>query len=228
MRAIDYELFKYKRRGVFYVLVSYGLLFGFLYYSLQLGHLLWPWILQLHPNRTVLYCLVAVGYNIILLSVFNFLYGLLYYFEIPFFEQYKIGKGPWPWKDPNPSKVQKWWDLYYSTILRVLFNAIFLVPIIQYLSLLLDGGKVLYKMETDELPDLTTYLWQFAFCAFTDDLAFSISHTLLHTPFLMRHVHRVHHEHKITVGLAATYAHPIEYIFGNVIPVATGGLILGS
>ena len=47
---------------------------------------------------------------------FNSFYGIIYYLEIPFFEGYKITPGPWPWKNKNPKKVKKWWDLYYGTI----------------------------------------------------------------------------------------------------------------
>ena len=82
-------------------------------------------------------------------------------------------------------------------------------------------------IEIEDLPDQWTFSWHIMFCIMCDDIAFSISHTLLHTRFLMRNVHYVHHRHKITVGLAATYAHPLEYMFGNVLTAASGVLILG-
>jgi len=44
----------------------------------------------------------------------------------------------------------------------------------------------------------------------------------------MRNIHSVHHRHKIPVGLAATYAHPIEFLCGNVVAAASGPLILGN
>ena len=42
----------------------------------------------------------------------------------------------------------------------------------------------------------------------------------------MKNIHYIHHRHTTTVGLAATYAHPLEYLFGNVIAVSSGALIL--
>ncbi len=62
---------------------------------------------------------------------------------------------------------------------------------------------------------------------FSDDLFFSLIHRAIHHPFLMRNIHYLHHRHKITVGLAATYAHPFEFIFGDVLAVSSGALILG-
>ena len=64
-------------------------------------------------------------------------------------------------------------------------------------------------------------------CLYTDDFVFSTIHRILHIPVLFRNIHSIHHRHHITVGLAATYAHPIEFIFGNVLSVTSGSLILG-
>jgi methylsterol monooxygenase/4-alpha-methyl-delta7-sterol-4alpha-methyl oxidase len=44
----------------------------------------------------------------------------------------------------------------------------------------------------------------------------------------MSNIHYLHHKHKITVGAAATYSHPLEFIFGNVLSAASGALILGK
>ncbi len=84
---------------------------------------------------------------------FNSFYGIIYYLEIPFFEYYKITSGPWPWKNENPVKVKKWWDLYYGTIQRVAFNTCVLLPVFQFLALVKDNWKIPYMMEVDELPD---------------------------------------------------------------------------
>jgi hypothetical protein len=45
--------------------------------------------------------------------------NLVYYLELPFFEQYKIVKAPWPWKT---DEAEEWWALYYKTIKRVALN----------------------------------------------------------------------------------------------------------
>ena len=127
-------------------------------------------------------------------------------------------KKPWPWKVKDPKKVKKWKSLYIDTIIRVFFNAGILVPVVQLGSLYLKNWEIPYKMDVEDLPDLKEFAWQWIFCLITDDIVFSLTHRLLHTPFLMRHVHYIHHRHHETVGLAATYSHP------SVIHIQNSGL----
>ena len=60
-----------------------------------------------------------------------------------------------------------------------------------------------------------------------EDFTFYWSHRMLHTPFMYKHVHKWHHKFTTTVGLAAEYAHPIEFMLGNMMPTAMGPTILG-
>ena len=60
-----------------------------------------------------------------------------------------------------------------------------------------------------------------------EDFTFHLSHRLLHWKAIYPYIHKVHHEHKVTIAAAANYAHPIEFLFGNVLPTAAGTLILG-
>lgn len=44
-------------------------------------------------------------------------------------------------------------------------------------------------------------------------------HRFMHTPFMYRYVHRIHHEYAAPFGIAAEYAHPIETLilgFGTI------------
>jgi sterol desaturase/sphingolipid hydroxylase (fatty acid hydroxylase superfamily) len=60
---------------------------------------------------------------------------------------------------------------------------------------------------------------------FIDDFLFYLSHRLLHDPRIYKHIHKKHHEYKTTIGIAAIYAHPIEFLVGNVLPVIIGARI---
>lgn len=59
-----------------------------------------------------------------------------------------------------------------------------------------------------------------------EDLGFSISHRILHTSWFYRNIHKVHHTYVQQVAICATYAHPVEYMFGNLLPVGLPFMIL--
>ena len=61
-----------------------------------------------------------------------------------------------------------------------------------------------------------------------DDTLFYWIHRLFHIPFFYKLFHKKHHEYNNTVGIAAIYAHPIEYLFGNLLPVVLGPAILST
>jgi sterol desaturase/sphingolipid hydroxylase (fatty acid hydroxylase superfamily) len=61
-----------------------------------------------------------------------------------------------------------------------------------------------------------------------EDLSFYFSHRLLHVPWLYPRIHKIHHEHKVSFSLASMHTHPLEYVFGNIIPVILGPGILGA
>lgn len=50
-----------------------------------------------------------------------------------------------------------------------------------------------------------------------EDFGFFWSHYILHSPFLYKHIHKIHHEYESPFSLAAEYSHPIEYVFGNLV-----------
>ena len=51
------------------------------------------------------------------------------------------------------------------------------------------------------------------------------SHSTLHLPAFYW-IHKKHHEYTRTVSIAAVYAHPIEYMFGNLLPSGMGVVLL--
>ncbi|XP_068701654.1 fatty acid hydroxylase domain-containing protein 2-like isoform X1 [Montipora foliosa] len=79
-----------------------------------------------------------------------------------------------------------------------------------------------------ELPSFQWVLFEIAIYSLVDELGFYYSHRLFHHPAIYRHIHKIHHEWTAPVGIVSIYAHPIEHLVANLLPVAMGPLIMGS
>jgi len=45
---------------------------------------------------------------------------------------------------------------------------------------------------------------------------------------LYKHIHKQHHKYRVTIGIAAEYAHPVEALLSNVFPTMLGPWLLGA
>ncbi|KAL9328088.1 hypothetical protein ACSQ67_003091 [Phaseolus vulgaris] len=63
------------------------------------------------------------------------------------------------------------------------------------------------------LPSWNIVLTQIIFYFILEDFIFYWGHRILHTKWLYKHVHSVHHEYATPFGLTSEYAHPAEILF---------------
>ena len=146
----------------------------------------------------------------------------IYKAKHPFFEQYRVTNKPWPWEE-NPLA---WNKLLKRTLVTVAINTGVITPIISLIDYF--SPKLLLLYDVGSFPSRSQIAIQLLVCMILDDLTFFWSHRTLHTRWLYKHVHKKHHEYVTPVSIASHYAHPVEFVLGNILPFAMGPLVLSS
>lgn len=130
----------------------------------------------------------------------------------------------WPWKEDK----EEWRALLKSTLKVVGFNAFVTFPVFLCIAGVVTRFKVRQSFAVDELPDMWTMAGQSVIIMYGDCIGFSLCHRLLHVPFFYKRIHKLHHQYTHTLSISSTYAHPIEFALGNMLPAGIPTLILGG
>ena len=165
---------------------------------------------------------VAVAIHNITHLAGNLVYWVFYHFEIPFIERYKSSDLAWPWyEDPEgfPSLARK-------SVAVLIFNSN-VVLVSAYM--LMDYLEIVepHQMSVEDLPTPLTLALTITFFMLVEDFFFYWAHRFLHWRVIYPYIHKIHHSHSSTIGIAAEYCHPIEFIFSNMLPTSAGPAILG-
>nr|XP_006815598.1 PREDICTED: fatty acid hydroxylase domain-containing protein 2-like [Saccoglossus kowalevskii] len=123
----------------------------------------------------------------------------------------------------KPIEVAKLKKLFKVVILNQLFYA----PPIAWVYYVSAGWRGC-SVSSSDLPSGGRILFDLLGCLIFVEVTFYYSHWALHHPFLFKHVHKLHHEWTAPIGLTCIYAHPIEFVFSNFIPVVGGPIVMGS
>lgn len=84
-----------------------------------------------------------------------------------------------------------------------------------------------YRIEPS-LPGFSEFVRDFLICVLLREAFFYYSHRLFHLPYFYVRVHKKHHKFTAPIALAAQFAHPIEQIFANALPISVPPQIVGA
>ncbi|KAL6049930.1 Methylsterol monooxygenase 1 [Balamuthia mandrillaris] len=200
---------------------------------------MWASLVNMFPPFVVLSIGTFLWHEVCWLAM-NLPYTVLQYVEVPFFEHYKIQKGKRLDRKATLHAIKSvLWSHFF-----VLLPATLVTPVVAFLAF-----SLLYSDTTEltwenllrfgspehpfsvvvveaELPPWQTLLWHVLFCQFVEDLLFYWFHRLLHTKWLYKRIHKVHHTHTAPISWSAEVIHPAEFLIANIFPTMLGALLL--
>ncbi|KAH6876595.1 fatty acid hydroxylase superfamily-domain-containing protein [Thelonectria olida] len=128
-----------------------------------------------------------------------------------FAEKHKIQPAP---KQPTAAQV---WEAVVVSIR----NQALVLALQTGLSLVsLSQGQPSTFQITTSPPSAADFLRDFILSLIGREILFYYSHRLFHVPYLYRRIHKTHHKFKAPVSFASQYAHPVEHIVANMLPIA--------
>ena len=213
------EEVRYVKKG--YGLISASVMTYLFFFQLPDIIKIYYHYLPIH-NLFLMYAGGSILMHEVMMFISNIVMYAIYKVELPFFERYRISSEPWPWKT-NPKEFN---SKLISTFVTLFWNSIVIMPLITFLSAYCDIVEL--RIDALSFPSCIEIALQITFFMIVEDSTFYWAHRFLHTPFLYKHLHKKHHEFNVTIGIAAEYAHPLEFIFSNIVPTGLGAAILGS
>lgn len=78
------------------------------------------------------------------------------------------------------------------------------------------------------IPSKTVLVWNFIVIGVLVEIFFYYAHRFMHWNRIYRYIHKKHHEFTTPIAIAAIYAHPVEYLLANMLPVFVGPIVLRS
>lgn len=113
----------------------------------------------------------------------------------------------------QPTTAQIWHCIKISML-----NQIWVV-ILHAMAIYFTGLEHSLLIMDPRLPSLKLLAMDFLFGLVAREVSFYYIHRALHHPSIYVYIHKMHHKYTAPISFAAEYAHPIEHIFANILPI---------
>ncbi|KAI8618377.1 hypothetical protein BC830DRAFT_1109271 [Chytriomyces sp. MP71] len=117
-------------------------------------------------------------------------------------------------------------QMYAKALPRVTFNMVIVNGVLALLSSLNPRNPL--KVTTHEFPTAGTFVRDILACLVIRDVTFFASHYAFHDARIYKYFHKIHHEYTAPIAMASSYAHWLEHVIANVIPIAIGPIVMHS
>jgi sterol desaturase/sphingolipid hydroxylase (fatty acid hydroxylase superfamily) len=150
----------------------------------------------------------------------------IYYVQHPFFEQFKIQKDlPWPWLDEREHIRSRFWKLITRSMKFTFVNTFMVLPAMTALKVYflddLMGTPIkesFFSTDDEHWPGTMKNITDLICLTTLHEFGFYAGHRLMHAkPFLYKY-HKIHHEFKMNVTMAAQHNHTVDYFFSMATP----------
>lgn len=114
---------------------------------------------------------------------------------------------------------QPTWPQIWHCIQISMFNQFWLIGLHALATYWIGLDHTFLEMDP-HLPTLKTLAIDFIFGMAAREVMFYYVHRALHHPSIYVYIHKMHHKYTAPISFAAEYAHPVEHIIANVLPIA--------
>ncbi|KAH8336112.1 hypothetical protein KR074_003297 [Drosophila pseudoananassae] len=164
----------------------------------------------------------VLGSTVVIFSVYWIYAALFTLMDITnkpkFLRRYKIQPG-----QNEPVDLKKLWN----AVKVVIFN-------LTVVNVLTSWAvyELVYKTENSrdirQLPTFKRTIRDLVVFVILEEIMFYYAHRLLHHKSIYKYVHKKHHEWTSPIAAITLYAHPVEHIVANLMPVALSIAFLGT